>query len=318
MAHIYHFSDRLQLGGNPSITDIHTLNALATTHPNKPLRFIWADAQGLSHLKELTAITSLSLEHSEVEDLSALSKMTWLKCLHIGTLKYRHRYDLSPLFDLNLQHLSLHKINDNTHDLTGIDRLEQLESLQLSGKFKKHSAILNSPHLHTLATHPIWIDIPNSQLDGVRQLILHSGRHDEFGILSATPSLNSLKLSQLKLSDPALLHQLPSMDTLKTLELFHVKNLSDLSFLANLPSLQNLKLTTLPDLIRLDGIEYLPNLDTLNISLYRNRHTPNLDKLLKLPKHIKITLSGNSPFCGLSDYVDDIKHKLIRAGHHCT
>lgn len=318
MARIDNFSNRLQLGGNPSITDIHTLNALATTHPNKPLRLIWVDTQGLSYLKELTTITSLSLEHSNLEDLSALSQMTWLESLHIGELKYRHRYDLSPLFDLNLKHLSLHKINDNTHDLTGIDRLEHLESLKLAGKFKKHSATLNSPRLQTLATHPKWINLPNSQLNGVRQLILHSGTHDDFSMLSATSSLSSLKLSQLKLSDPTLLHQLPALDTLEVLELFNVKNLPDLSFLANLSSLQTLKLTTLPDLICLDGIEHLPNLDTLNISLYRNRHTPNLDKLLKLPKHVKITLSGNSPFCELSAYVTNLKHQLIHAGHHCT
>lgn len=319
MARIDNFSDRLQLGGNPTNADITTLNALAKANPHKPLRVIWVDTQGLSCLKELTAITSLSLEYSDLENLSALSKMTWLESLHIGELKYRQRYDLSPIFDLNLKHLSIHKINDNTHDLTGIDRLQQLESLHLAGKFKKHSATLVSPHLKSPDICQTWLNVADSRhLDGIEALLLHGGTYEDFKILYATPNLHSLKLHQLKLSCPTTLNQLRAINELSKLEIFYVNNLIDLSFLANAKSLQTLKLTTLPDLICLDGIEHLPNLDTLNISLYRNRHKPNLDKLLKLPKHIKITLSGNSPFCELSAYVNDIKQTLQQAGHNIT
>lgn len=318
LSKIEEFNDRIQLNGNPTTANIHTLNTLATNHPDKPLRIIWADTQGLSHLNKLTAVKLLHLDRLDnLDSLDALSGMMWLEKLKLGDLKYAHRYDLSPIFHLNLKELSIHKINDNTHDLTGINRLTALERLSLSGKFKKRSVVLNSPSLRHLSICQAWLDLSKSRyLDNLTHLGLHSGTYDNFDILHATPNLTTLNLSRIKLSGPALLIQLANLPTLGVLDIFYVKNLTDLTPLANLP-IHTLKLTTLPDLISLDGIHELPHLSTLHISLYRNRYIPNLEVLFTLPKTVKITLSGDSPFCGLSEYVDEIKGRLVQEGYDC-
>lgn len=226
---------------------------------------IGGNSINLNELSGFSSITSLSMNNSNISDISALTKLN-LVDLQLDNNQIR---ELTPLCGkTSLRYLSL-----NGNQISNINPLSGLSSLSL----------LN------LCDNQITDISPLASLSLLESLYITNNRVIDIGVLSSLPSVQNLGIGGNPISN---IQQITQCSNITQLELDNL-GLSDISFLSNMPQLSCLVLNG-NSVSDFSIIRNLENLEMLGIS---NTGIKDLAVLSNLSKLIALDIKDN----GISD-----------------
>jgi len=237
----------------------------------------------LSALSVLNQLTELSLSNMQVTDLSALSVLNQLRELSLFNMQVT---DLSALSGLN-QLTGLFLFNMQVADLSALSVLNQLRELYLMDtQVTELSALSGLNQLSRLnLSHTQVTEL--SALSGLNQLSRLNLSHTQVTDLSALSGLNQLTELNLSYTQVTDLSALSGLNQLIELYLNNTQ-VTDLSALSGLDQLTELDLsnTQVTDLSALSGLNQLTELDL------RNTQVTNLSALSGLNQLKRLILSN--------------------------
>jgi Leucine-rich repeat (LRR) protein len=246
---------------------------------------------------DLEELTILSVENSEIKDITGLEYCTNLQNLSLYSNQIT---DISPLSGLtNLQMLFL-DINQIT-DISPLSGLTNLQMLRLgSNQIKDISPLSGLTNLLRLELYSNQItDIsPLSGLTNLQTLYLDSNQITDVSRLSGLTNLQELHLDSNQITDVSRLSGLTNLQWLY-LDSNQIKDISRLSGLTNLQWLY-LDSNQIKDISRLSGLTNL-----LRLSLGSNQIT-DVSPLSGLTNLLRLSLDSNqitdiSPLSGLTN-----------------
>ena len=268
----------LHIGSTNNLSDITALGNLENL---KTLSLTTnTKLKDISPLKDLTALTNLTLSSNEIKDISSLAKLERLDELRLIDNKITDIDSLSSMKSLTYLGLSSNMI-DNLGPLRNLQNLETLE--------------LGNNDIVSIST---LVGLTN-----LKRLVLEGNNlsNSDLSSLINLPNLETLNLQNTKLDDQDIEPLAELSNKIKILGLA-VNGIIDLSPLAQLTSLETLDL-------RYNQIENLAPLENLTelkaLGLYKNK-IRDLSFLANLSNIDSITLDENlindlSPLIGLTN-----------------
>jgi Leucine-rich repeat (LRR) protein/energy-coupling factor transporter ATP-binding protein EcfA2 len=248
----------------------------------------------LVNLESNTELQALSLQNTQVADLTPLANLTQLQALGLHDTQVA---DLTPLANLTqLQILTLN--NTQVVDLTPLGNLTQLQDLYLHDtQVVDLTPLANLTQLQMLYLHDTQVvDLtPLANLTQLQDLYLHDTQ-----VVDLTPLANLTQLQMLTLINTQVVDLTPLANLTQLQNLYlHDTQVVDLTPLANLTQLPRLDLgnTQVVDLTPLANLTQLQNL-SLN-----NTQVVDLTPLNKLSNLVVLDLRG-SPISDLSPLLE--------------
>jgi hypothetical protein len=261
------------------------LNNYLQKNKGVPLRLYWMDdGTDLSFLKELTHLTSLSIDFTPAS-LKPIGALTKLENLSFTSDAKIELADLQPLISLKALDINLNKA-PGTYSFESMHTLKNLKKLSYVGKFPDEENLAMFTQLEELSP-----DLRSGNysclipLKKLNSLTIYSQKYKGFEGLDKLKTLKELFIgiiSQLPENKLDFLNQLPS---LKKLRLDYLPTLQSMKFFTGKATVEELELVTLNGLTSLNGLELLKNLRKLVMAgTYKNHATMDFSALANCKK----------------------------------
>jgi hypothetical protein len=215
----------------------------------------------LSFLEGCLSLEKITLTCESVNDISSLSTCPQLKELSLGRLNAKNYFDLdlSPLSNLPLRKITLHKVRANFSEVTLPFTLEELSLINCfkNGQLK----LANALNLKTCNVTGTWVGYDFKQLEGclnLRELIAQGSHLMEQDIISLS-RLSLIEKLHIASFQGTPLTQLSCLENLTELSLSdeNFSNLTDLKGCVKLKRLTLRKYNKLIDISALTSLERL-------------------------------------------------------------
>jgi hypothetical protein len=284
---------RLQTSAIPSKKECVQLNNFLQENKGVPLRLYWMDdGTDLSFLKELTHLTSLSIDFTpaSLKPVGALSKLETLSFTSDAKLELA---DLQPLTSLKALDINLNKA-PGTYLFESLHTLKNLKKLSYVGKFPDEENLALFTQLEELEP-----DLRSGNynclapLKKLHSLIIYSQKYKGFEGLEKLKTLKELfigLISQLPENKLGFLNQISS---LKKLRLDYLPTIQSMDFFTEKAAIEELELYTLNGLLSLKGLDRLKKLSKLVMEgTYKNHAKLDFSPLVKCKKLQVVNVCG--------------------------
>jgi len=247
--------------------EIELLEIVIFSHrPDISLRVYghYGETCDLTFLQNIPSLRRISADClMDAKGIEAVTKLDNLEHLGVGIFNLEN-FDFLDKINPNLKELYLHQTRSKKPRISYIERFRKLEYLYLEGQQKGIEAI--------------------SKLKSLEKVVLRSISTNNLDYLIDLEHLWSVDIKLGGIKD---LSALTSLNALKCLELWQVRDLADLSFISKSETLQNLfiqslkQLTKLPDFSNNKNLRriYLENLKGLS-DLSTLKNAPNLKEFI--------------------------------------